>query len=81
MKSMTWGFRACLCLLTICGFSTGLFSQGFPPAQGPPLPPDPPLQFATSVLINFVKTTVQISLDATNMKEYDHGFTDAKRQS
>jgi hypothetical protein len=66
MKSKTWSFRGCLCILMICFSSTGLFSQGFPPAQGPPLPPDPPLQFAASVLINFVKTTVQTSLDTIN---------------
>ena len=66
MKSKTRIARGCLFVVTLCLISTGLFSQGFPPAQGPPLPPDPPATAPTFLIINFVKDTIQTMLNDIN---------------
>lgn len=66
MTSLFKGSRCLLFILPIIFSSTALFGQGYPPAQGPPLPPNPPLDFATSVIINFVKNEIQTTLDTVN---------------
>ena len=53
-------------LAVLCLFAAHAFGQ--PPAQGPPPPPPPALPFATSILVNFVKTNIQTTLDEVNAK-------------
>ena len=66
MRPKAWNLRGCLFVVTLCFFSMNVFSQGFPPAQGPPPPADPFSTFATSVIINFLKTTIQTTIDTIN---------------
>jgi hypothetical protein len=58
--------RSGLVAIALFLLATHVFGQ--PPAQGPPLPPPPALEFANSVIINFVKTTIQTTIDTVNAK-------------
>ncbi|MBI5470830.1 MAG: hypothetical protein HY961_00650 [Ignavibacteriae bacterium] len=66
MRLRNWMLRVCFVVFATGFVATTVSGQGFPPAQGPPLPPTPFNELSTSVLINSMKTTIQITIDTVN---------------
>lgn len=67
MKAYT-SLRNVLLLFTLSTLLIPAWSQNYPPAQGPPLPPAPASGLATFILINVVENSIQTTVDTVNAR-------------